>query len=80
MFSLICARISNLVNNLEADDLSRHRAHYYVIVMTKSYILSIHGQTHDRGPALIHRFEHIEADMEPQIRICTQKRYDRFDI
>ena len=33
MFSLICVWINDRVNNHEADDLSRHRAHYYVIVM-----------------------------------------------
>ena len=34
MFSLICARINGWVNNREAGDLRRHRAHYDVIVMT----------------------------------------------
>ena len=33
MFSLICARISGWVNNREAGDLRRRRAHYDVIVM-----------------------------------------------
>ena len=33
MFSLICAWINNWVNNREAGDLRRHRAHYDVIVM-----------------------------------------------
>ena len=33
MFSLICARINGWVNNDEAGDLRRHRAHYGVIVM-----------------------------------------------
>ena len=33
MFSLICARINGWVNNGEAGDLRRHRAHYDVIVM-----------------------------------------------
>ena len=33
MFSLICVWINGLVNNLEAGDLSRHRAHYDVIIM-----------------------------------------------
>ena len=34
MFSLICARINGWVNNGEAGDLRRHRAHYDVIVMS----------------------------------------------
>ena len=33
MFSLICAWIQGWVNNCEAGDLRRHRAHYDVIVM-----------------------------------------------
>ena len=33
MFSLICAWINSWVNNREAGDLRRHRAHYGVIVM-----------------------------------------------
>ena len=33
MFSLICAWINGWVNNSEAGDLRRHRAHYDVIVM-----------------------------------------------
>ena len=32
MFSLICARINGCVNNREAGDLRRYRAHYDVIV------------------------------------------------
>ena len=36
MFSLICTRINGGVNNREAGDLGRHRAHYDVIVMVKS--------------------------------------------
>ena len=35
MFSLICARINGWVNNREAGDLRRNRAHYGVIVMVK---------------------------------------------
>ena len=35
MFTLICARINGSVNNREAGDLRRHRAHYDVIVMCK---------------------------------------------
>ena len=36
MFSLIYARINGWVNNDEASDLRRYRAHYYVIVMSTS--------------------------------------------
>ena len=37
MFSLICAWISGWVNNREAGDLRRHRAHYDVIVINFGY-------------------------------------------
>ena len=33
LFSLICARINDWVNNRQPGDLGRHRAHYDVIVM-----------------------------------------------
>ena len=36
MFTLICTRINGWVNNREAGDLRRHRAHYYVIVMSQT--------------------------------------------
>ena len=35
MFSLICARINDWVNNREAGDLRRHRGHYDVNVMPR---------------------------------------------
>ena len=37
MFTLICARINGWVNNREAGDLRRYRAHYDVIVMAYSF-------------------------------------------
>ena len=40
MFSLICARINGSVNNREAGDLRRHRAHCDVIVMLLGIILN----------------------------------------
>ena len=39
MFSLICAWINGWVNNREADDLRRHRAHYDVTVMASGVSL-----------------------------------------
>ena len=38
MFSLICVWINGWVNNREAGDLRRYRAHYDVIVMTTDFI------------------------------------------
>ena len=37
MFSLICAWINGWVNNDEAGDLRRHRAHYDVSVMSRNH-------------------------------------------
>ena len=39
MFSLICGWINGWVNNGEADDLRRHRAHYDVTVMETRVVL-----------------------------------------
>ena len=39
MFTLIWARINDWVNNGEADDLRRNRAHYDVIVMAVDYFV-----------------------------------------
>ena len=41
MFSLICVWLNGWVNNREAGDLRRHRAHYDVIVMIYNTIGSI---------------------------------------
>ena len=40
MFSLICAWINGWINNREAGDLRRHRAHYDVIVMSIVIVIS----------------------------------------
>ena len=41
MFTLICARINGWVNNREAGDLRRYRAHYDVIVMQCWVVVSL---------------------------------------
>ena len=41
MFSLICARINDWVNNREAGDLRRHRGHYDVNVMIATPLLGV---------------------------------------
>ena len=41
MFSLICARINDWVNNRKAGDLRRHRVHYDVILMITIMQLSL---------------------------------------
>ena len=58
MFSLICAWINGWVNNNEAGDLRRHRAHYDVIVM--QFVLSISllpcdCHNHNIGPLAVKR-------------------------
>ena len=46
MFSLICAWINGWVNNREAGDLRRHRAHYDVVVMLDDIICVVRsGET-----------------------------------
>ena len=41
MFSLICVWINGWVNNREAGDLRRYRAHYDVIVMASAFCLRL---------------------------------------
>ena len=66
MFSLICVWINGWVNNRKAGDLSRHRAHYDVIVMPHKknhgmkvrYTSKLHcheNNANKRGPAEIPR-------------------------
>ena len=43
MFSLICVWVNGWVNNREAGDLRRHRAHYDVIVMANHVMKCISG-------------------------------------
>ena len=43
MFSLICTWMNGWVNNREAGDLRRHRAHYDVIVMRRFYLCQLTG-------------------------------------
>ena len=45
MFSVICAWINAWVNNREAGDLRRHRAHYDVIVMDSDLLEGTKGHT-----------------------------------
>ena len=42
MFSLICTRINGWINNGEAGDLRRHRAHYDVTATWNLYLLHLH--------------------------------------
>ena len=50
MFSLICFWINGWVNNREADDLRRYRAHYDVIVMV--WVWSVTMPNHPSGDVL----------------------------
>ena len=45
MFALICVRKNGWVNNREAGDLRRHRAHYDVTVMSKRVACSARNKT-----------------------------------
>ena len=47
MFSLIYARINGSINNREAGDLRRHRAHYDVILMPTKAIDAVLGYFRD---------------------------------
>ena len=49
MFSLICARINDWVNNREADDLRCHRGHYHISVMYFLYVNLQMIKPHSKG-------------------------------
>ena len=49
MFSLICAWTNGWVNNQDAGDLRRHRAHYYVTVMWCRIVIQWSGEPWDRS-------------------------------
>ena len=53
MFSLICTRINGWVNNGEAGDLRRHRAHYDAIVMSTAPTVCNKFVTHCTYPKCI---------------------------
>ena len=53
MFSLICAWINGWVNNGEASDLRRHRAHYDITVMLLYWNLNATVVTHNQFVILV---------------------------
>ena len=53
MFSLICVWINDWVNNREAGDLRRYRAHYDVTLMSSSYIAYIVNSLDDYSAFVI---------------------------
>ena len=65
MFSLFCARINDWVNNREAGDLRRHRAHYDVTVMAHTQKNYIH--IYDSGTLWLQdkeTFDWLDVDMQ----------------
>ena len=54
MFSLICARINDWVNNCEAGDLRRHRGHYDVTIMILTNFHSNVEEQHSRHIMCVH--------------------------
>ena len=65
IYSLICAWINDRVNNREAGDLRRHRAHYDVIVM---YIPSRTSQTPTRYHCAKYIYHPFDASQSRVIR------------
>ena len=58
VFSLICAWIKGWVNNLQAGDLRRHRAHHDVIIMGLYMALTATSHNFGRGSMGIIDFEY----------------------
>ena len=72
MFSLICARINNWVNNREAGDLIRHRGHYDVNVMLSNRPFRTNCNEFQRKNTMItlNKFSTSESRQMPTIAIC----------
>ena len=66
IFSLICVWINDWVNNREAGDLRRHRAHYDAIVLTSRHncLLKI---SHEKASVVFHNSDVIMRAMASQI-------------
>ena len=74
MFSLICAWKNGWVNNGEAGDLGRHRAHYDVTVMNKSFFFAYMRQQSSRGSnELLHyRTKIFNLSSKTNASICSK--------
>ena len=75
MFSLICARINGRVNNGEAGDLRRHRAHCDVIVMCSMDGITVtsYGRLCSwcmNAVVFIHTYIYIYIYVEKYMPIC----------
>ena len=70
MFTLICARIKGWVNNCEAGDLRRNRAHYDVIVMNPNSQVQHASTTRDNvhGEPVIRTFAWWRHQLETFLR------------
>ena len=71
MFSLISAWINGWVNNREAGDLGRHRAHYDVIVMRETEIGEKQKSVHCRYIAVM--WHHYAINHDSAWNTCTAK-------
>ena len=66
MFSLICARINGWVNNGEAGDLRRHRAHYDVIVMPNAISAALTSGTCDTSTSIARARTEVINTLRPR--------------
>ena len=71
MFSLICTRINGWVNNREAGDLRRHRAHYDVTLMIDN---DTHLRDRDRRTSLLYTCAPLCNDTKEQISFWATRR------
>ena len=76
VFSLICAWINGWVNNREAGDLRRHRAHYNVIVMTFPRPQDSCLQFHQ--PWLVIRTFHRQGRCSRGGHICNEHSEEKY--
>ena len=75
MFSLICVRINDWVNNREADDLRRYRAHCDVIVMKRS-VKSVRKTYRERPPSFnSEHMKYLKQLSRPQLFYPTNTNH-----
>ena len=68
IFSLICVWIERWVNNHEAGDLERHRAHYDVIVMQIN---------NPRDSQFVYQYQDLKTIAQGQaVFLCVERRFD----
>ena len=81
MFSLICARINDWVNNREAGDLRRHRGHYDVSVMPENDLIDTanchYGPSNTHSDSMSSYWGYLAATQKGYTPVYSDKEWSR---